>query len=188
MAGRGRCWNFLFDTTRTVSHLVFTGTLLRYPDIEWVFTHGGALPLLADRMELFRTVVVDDDDPRSRVPRQLRRVWFDIAGMPFPLQVAALVAAFGTERLLYGSDYCWTPAHGVDAQLASIEQADQPADDSWRALTTRNANRLLGAAETDRWPASQSFLSPRRIRPNGIVAARPLRRLRCNELTSATTT
>ena len=91
---------FLFDTTRSVSHLIFTGTLLRYPDIQWVFTHGGgALPLLADRMELFRTVIVDDDDPRSRVPRQLRRLWFDIAGTPFPLQVPAVVAAFGTERV-----------------------------------------------------------------------------------------
>ncbi len=39
---------FIFDTTRAVSALVFTGTLVRYPDIEWVFTHGGgALPLLA---------------------------------------------------------------------------------------------------------------------------------------------
>jgi hypothetical protein len=101
-------------------------------------------------MELFRTVYAGDDDPHSTLPRQLRGLWFDIAGTPFPHQVPAAVAAFGTERLLYGSDYCWTPAHGVDAQLASIEQAEQPADDSWRALTTRNANRLLGATETAR--------------------------------------
>ena len=41
----------------TVSHLVFTGTLLRYPGIEWVFTHGGgALPLLAERIELLRAL------------------------------------------------------------------------------------------------------------------------------------
>jgi 6-methylsalicylate decarboxylase len=57
--------------------------------------------------------------------------------------VPAAVAAFGTGRLVYGSDYCWTPAHGVDAQLASIDQAPQPANDTWRALTTRNATRLL---------------------------------------------
>ena len=139
---------FVFDLTRTVSHLVFTGTLVRYPDIEWVFTHGGgALPLLAERMELFRALL-GDDDPHHTVPRQLRRLWFDIAGTPFPHQVPAAVAAVGADRLLYGSDYCWTPPHGVDAQLASIEQADQPADDSWRALTTRNANRLLAARET----------------------------------------
>jgi 6-methylsalicylate decarboxylase len=135
---------FPFDTARTVSDLVFTNTLIDYPDIEWVFTHGGgALPLLADRMELFRTVFLGDDDPDSSVLHQLRRLWFDIAGTPFPHQVPAAVAAFGTERLLYGSDYCWTPARGVDAQLASIDQADQPADYTWRALTTRNATRLL---------------------------------------------
>ena len=145
----GRCWSSIFDLTRTVSHIVFTGTLLRYPDIEWVFTHGGgALPLLAERMELFRALLLGDDDPHHTVPRQLRRLWFDIAGTPFPHQVPAAVAAFGADRLLYGSDYCWTPPHGVDAQLASIEQADQPADDSWRALTTRNAIRLLAARET----------------------------------------
>jgi predicted TIM-barrel fold metal-dependent hydrolase len=135
---------FIFDTTRAVSNLVFTGTLIRYPDIEWVFTHGGGtLPLLAERMELFRTDFLGNDDALSAVPRQLTRLWFDIAGTPFPHQVPAAVAAFGAARLLYGSDYCWTPAHGVDAQLAFIDQADQPADDSWRALTTRNAIRLL---------------------------------------------
>jgi 6-methylsalicylate decarboxylase len=135
---------FIFDTTRAVSNLVFNGTLVRYPDIEWVFTHGGGtLPLLAERMELFRSVFLAADDPASAVPRQLTRLWFDIAGTPFPHQVPAAVAAFGDARLLYGSDYCWTPAHGVDAQLAFIDQAGQPADDSWRALTTRNAIRLL---------------------------------------------
>jgi hypothetical protein len=29
---------FIFDTARTVSDLVFSGVLTRYPDIEWVFT------------------------------------------------------------------------------------------------------------------------------------------------------
>src|SRR6478672_10132914 len=79
---------FIFDTTRAVSDLVFTGTLVRFPEIEWVFTHGGgALPLLADRMELFRTVFLGEDDPDGAVPRQLRRLWFDIAGTPLPHQV-----------------------------------------------------------------------------------------------------
>ena len=51
--------------------------------------------------------------------------------------------AFGTDRLLYGSDYCWTPAAGVDQQIASLAAADQPDHESWRELTTRNAQRLL---------------------------------------------
>ncbi|WP_405699367.1 amidohydrolase [Streptomyces sp. NBC_01383] len=135
---------FIFDSTRTVSDLVVAGVLTRHPDIQWVFTHGGgALPLLADRMELFRTVFLGSGADQATVPEQLRRLWFDMAGSPFPNQVPALVKAFGSDRLLYGSDYCWTPAGGAAAQIASVDAAEQPADDTWRALTTRNAVRLL---------------------------------------------
>ncbi len=101
---------FIFDTTRTVSDLVFTGVFARFPNIQWLFTHGGgALPLLADRMEMvrgFQTCRVAG----PTVPDQLRELWFDMAGTPFPNQVPALIKAFGSQRLLYGSDYCWTPA------------------------------------------------------------------------------
>ena len=58
---------------------------------------------------------------------QLERVWWDMAGTPFPRQIAALEAAFGTGRLLYGSDYCWTPAPVALAQIASIDAAAPPA-------------------------------------------------------------
>lgn len=48
---------FIFDTTRTVSDLVFNSRLQQYPDTAWIFTHGAdARPLLAPRMELFRGV------------------------------------------------------------------------------------------------------------------------------------
>lgn len=136
---------FLFDSTRTVSDLVLTGTLSRYPDISWVFTHGGGtLPLLVDRMDMFRTAVLADGGAGPTIAQQVAGFWFDIAGTPFPHQVPALAAAFGTDRLLYGSDYCFTLPAGVDAQLASIGAAHQPAGSTYRALTTRNAQRLFG--------------------------------------------
>lgn len=135
---------FIFDTTRTVSDLAFSGVLVRYPGIRWVFTHGGgALPLLADRMELFRTVFLAADADGPSIPEQIGRLWFDMAGTPFPRQVPTLIAAFGSTRLLYGSDYCWTPAAGVEQQISSIDTAEQPDGDTWRALTSRNAHRLL---------------------------------------------
>jgi 6-methylsalicylate decarboxylase len=135
---------FIFDSTRTVSDLVFTGTLARYPDIQWIFTHaGGALPLLAGRMELFRTVFLGGNPADPSVQEQVAKLWFDMAGTPFPDQVPALVKAFGSDRLLYGSDYCWTPADGTTAQVESVDASDQPAGETWRDLTTRNARRLL---------------------------------------------
>lgn len=68
----------------------------------------------------------------------MSRLWFDIAGAPFPRRVPALTAA-GIERLLCGSDYCFTPAPGTTAQLASVDAVPQRAPDTWRSLTTHNA-------------------------------------------------
>ncbi|WHT23182.1 hypothetical protein N8J89_19540 [Crossiella sp. CA-258035] len=79
----------------------------------------------------------------TTVQEQLRGLWFDLAGTPFPNQVPALARAFGEHHLLYGSDCAWTPAPAVRTQLASLEETAQPPGDSWRALTTRNARRLL---------------------------------------------
>jgi predicted TIM-barrel fold metal-dependent hydrolase len=134
---------FIFDSARTASDLVFAGVLSRHPNIQWIFTHGGgALPLLAGRMELFRTVFGVGPDEAS-AQQQMRQLWFDMAGTPFPNQIPTLVDAFGSDHLLYGSDYCWTPAEGTTAQVASLATAKQPDGETWRALTTRNARRLF---------------------------------------------
>ncbi|MEU1123391.1 amidohydrolase family protein [Streptomyces sp. NPDC005899] len=136
---------FLFDTARTASDLLLRGVLTRHPRIRWVLTHGGgALPLLADRIDMFSAVFRDSSTDAPSALEQFGRLWYDMAGTPFPRQIPALDAAFGTERLLYGSDYCWTPAEGALAQVASVDSAAQPsATDTWRDLTTRNAGRLF---------------------------------------------
>lgn len=139
---------FIFDSTRAASDLLFNGVFERYPDIEWIFPHGGGtLPLLGERMDLFRHLFpgAAGGSPEGRsVPEQLSRLWYDLAGTPFPHQAPALTGAFGAERVLYGSDFCWTPAPGVDAQLASIDNAPRPGDGrTWRELTTANARRLF---------------------------------------------
>lgn len=137
---------FLFDSARAASDLALSGVLARHPGISWVFTHcGGVLPTLTDRLELFRFVLPkpaggSDDSVRE----QLGDLWYDLAGTPFPHQAPALAAAFGTGRLLYGSDSCWTPDFVVEAHLRSLDTAPPPPGAAtWRALTTSNARRLL---------------------------------------------
>jgi predicted TIM-barrel fold metal-dependent hydrolase len=95
-------------------------------------------------MEMFRRHLLGRGEGSPTVNELIARLWFDMAGTPFPNQIPALVRVVGAERLLYGSDYCWTPSGVAGAQIAQIDEAQPPAGaGSWRALTTLNAKRLL---------------------------------------------
>ncbi|AHH18561.1 putative amidohydrolase [Nocardia nova SH22a] len=140
---------FLFDTARSVTDLLYAGVFERYSGIRWIFTHGGGvLPLVAERIQLFRSAFAGERQGRP-TSEQLRGLWFDMAGTPFPHQIPALDAAFGIERLLYGSDYCWTPPGAVAAQIASIDAAPAPGARTWRQLTTDHARELFPALNRD---------------------------------------
>ncbi len=141
---------FLFDTARTVVDLILSGTLTTFPNIRFVFTHaGGVLPLVADRVELFRTVFgVAGSAEAADVRTQLATLWFDTAGTPFPRQVPALADLVGTEQIVYGSDHCWTPAPAVAAQIRSLAEAPG----AWLGRTTENAQRLLSARHVEAAP------------------------------------
>jgi hypothetical protein len=48
---------FLFDTARSVVDLILSGAAERYSNIRFIIPHaGGVLPLLVDRVELFRSL------------------------------------------------------------------------------------------------------------------------------------
>jgi predicted TIM-barrel fold metal-dependent hydrolase len=136
---------FLFDSTRSIVDLVFAGVLTRYPNLRVIVPHSGAtLPFLSDRIALFQQLfgAAGDAMPWSEA---MRRLWFDTAGTPFPTDIPVLEKVAGSEHIVYGSDSCWTPAAGVDAQIATIDAAPAPEGaSSWRELTTRNAGALLG--------------------------------------------
>jgi predicted TIM-barrel fold metal-dependent hydrolase len=134
---------FMFETTRTVTDLMFAAVPERYPDIRFVIPHCGAtLAVVVDRIELFRSMLPGSHGRAASeltTRQQLQRFWYDLAGTPFPAPAQALTDVVGTDQVLYGSDYCWTPAMGAAHHAAVLDQ--QPED--WRALTTANAERLL---------------------------------------------
>ncbi|MFA4083904.1 amidohydrolase family protein [Mycobacteroides salmoniphilum] len=135
---------FMFDSTRAITDLIFAGVTQRYPDIRIVVPHSGAaLAALSDRIAMFHSILAHKDGgPGWR--EMMRALWFDTAGTPFPRQLPLLADVAGIGHIVYGSDSCWTPVAGVDAQLASIDQAPPPhGAGSWRELTSRNAERLL---------------------------------------------
>lgn len=104
---------YFFDTTRAVVNLVLSGTVSKYQDLTFIVSHCGAtIPPLVERFAAFsasgllRTEVISS----SQVKELFRqRFYFDLAGFPFPDLIHGYLNIGDASRLLYGSDYPYTP-------------------------------------------------------------------------------
>ena len=105
-------------------------------------------PVLADRLsEFMRLFLPPDTSPGPDAVQQLRGLYYDMAGTPFPRQVPTLLSLVGADRLLFGSDYCWTPPPVADAHIGAVDAAESPVGGTtWRFLTTANARCLFPEA------------------------------------------
>jgi predicted TIM-barrel fold metal-dependent hydrolase len=107
---------FPFDSTRAIVSLLFSGTFTRCADIRWIFSHGGGtLPMLAARID---KIAKNRKDLSARVPNgvnaELKRLYYDIAGVFDPIAFNAVRALAGPSRLLFGTDYpFWSPNMAV---------------------------------------------------------------------------
>ncbi|MDF3282602.1 amidohydrolase family protein [Gordonia sp. N1V] len=139
---------FLFDSTRTVVALAGAGILRSHPGIRFIVPHCGAvLPAVISRVELFREAGLMDcvgDDLGADGDLGWEQLWFDLAGAPIPDQLAAFARRFDARHLLYGSDFCFTPASAVGL-LAGLLDDQWPVADlgPWRNLVAYNAAALL---------------------------------------------
>lgn len=144
---------YIFDTARTVTDLLMAGVLARHPNMAVIVPHcGGALPVLADRVnEFMKLFLGPGEEPAADAVEQLRRLHYDIAGPAFPRQVPALLELVDPDQLLYGSDYCWTPPPVAATHIAALDATAPPVDGvTWRSLTTANAVRLFPGSPDDR--------------------------------------
>lgn len=143
---------FLFETARTVVDFILSGAAERFARIRLIVPHlGGVLPLLAERVELFRTISGAPAD-RATVAELLGRFYYELAGTPSKTQITALRSIAEPDRLLYGSDYAWTPREHAIHLLHALDAVLAAEHDDWRAATTANAGALFsnGAAAHQR--------------------------------------
>jgi 6-methylsalicylate decarboxylase len=126
---------FMFETTRSVTDLIISGVLSRYPNIRFIVPHAGAaLSVLANRVELGRAVLVAAPDSASAPSFRdgLRQLHFDLAGAPVPDLLRSLLSIADPKRIHYGSDYPFTPAPACQALLQRLRQTDLLDGDSLR--------------------------------------------------------
>jgi predicted TIM-barrel fold metal-dependent hydrolase len=106
----GAAGEFVFDTTRAVMNLVFSGTLERLPGLELILSHaGGTIPYLVGRLALMAAL----PRFRERVPKgaqhYLARLHYDTALSANPHALRSLQELVGPERILFGSDFPFAP-------------------------------------------------------------------------------
>lgn len=137
---------FFFDTTRAVTNYLLQGGPQRFPAVDVIVPHAGAaLPVLFDRVAGFVSrgatpaeVTVDE------VHAGLQRLWFDLAGHAAPQQSHAVRRLAGLERLLYGSDYPFTPAAQVTRALEELRTSSALTAEEVGTQLRRNALRIVG--------------------------------------------
>jgi 6-methylsalicylate decarboxylase len=118
---------FLFDTTRAVVNLSLNGVLERYPAIRWVVPHAGAaLPVMADRVARLAPLTSPPADGQAPpdVLGDLGRLFYDLAGVPLPRALPALLNLVPATQIVYGSDYPFTPAPMVAGLAEAIAGTD----------------------------------------------------------------
>ena len=134
---------FPFDTTRAIVSLLFSGTFTRCAHIRWIFSHGGgALPMLAARIA---GIAKNRKDLSARVPNgvmpELKKLYYDIAGISDPIPFNAIRELVGPSQLLFGTDYpFWSP----QVAIATLGEFGMSADERER-IERGNALGLMPA-------------------------------------------
>jgi 6-methylsalicylate decarboxylase len=102
---------FPLDTTRTITSLLFTGTLARLPDIRWIFSHGGGtVPYLEGRIsEMDKDSKVAALNPKGTV-YEMKKLYYDTASAVGKPTLAAMMAFIPPTHILFGSDYPFVKA------------------------------------------------------------------------------
>ena len=138
---------FPLDTTRTVTDLIFAGTLTRYPDIQMIIPHaGGALTALAHRLASFSALPFLAQRPEGgarEVRRVLASLYYDLAGSATDGTLQSLRQLTTLTHILFGSDYPFTPDWGIQANVEGFRSLSGLSGIEHEAMARGNAHRLF---------------------------------------------
>lgn len=133
----------VFEDTVAALHLITRQVPARFPRIEIVVPHlGGALPMLLARLDKQLPMSVPDlPEPPSTTAR---RFWYDTVCHGSSTALRAAVEAFGSDRILAGSDYpVMLPFETCAETIARLGEANL-APVAMGAILRTNAEALLG--------------------------------------------
>lgn len=135
---------YLFDTTRAVVNLVFSGALARFPRIKFILPHAGGLaPYFAWRLSV--SPMIDKRLPqlsREQVYAGLKHFWYDNALAPGEQTFGTLDHVAAPQRVVFGTDFPFANAR-VIAEMIKTYESGFLSDARRAAIDRTNALALF---------------------------------------------
>lgn len=135
---------FLFDTTRAVVNLIYTGTLERYGDLRWILSHaGGTVPYIAWRLSLanFEPAFLKKA-PRGMLT-YLKSFYYDTTLSTSPYAIKTLLELVEPSQILFGSDFPFAPEPLVAKEIDDLQRLDLLKNKTLKAIERDNVLRLF---------------------------------------------
>jgi predicted TIM-barrel fold metal-dependent hydrolase len=160
----GSVLEFVFDTTRAVANLIFSGTLKRYPHLRIILSHaGGAVPLFVERlldrseilpvMQKVRMGQVAPPSPEEldglmqkgleSTFSQLRGLYYDTALSANRTVLSALQRLVPTSQILLGTDYPFAQEVGARYVLKGLASYEGFSESDRQEIEAENALKLF---------------------------------------------
>ncbi len=135
------------DTTRSIANLIFSGSSQKFPDINWIFSHGGgALVSFSERflIQMVSTPPYRGKFTRESVEKELHRFHYDTAQVANSVALGALSKLVPVSQIVYGTDFPYRTAADHTKGLTAFFNAED-----LKKVDRDNALRLL-----PRWRAA----------------------------------
>jgi 6-methylsalicylate decarboxylase len=148
---------YVFDSTRALASLVYSGMRRRYPRFRYIATHGGGtLPYVAERIAFMASVASRYDTRlnHEEVMHDLKGIHYDLALSTSKPTLVALREFLPIEQIVIGFDFPFAPPQSVGPAIASVLNSEIFRNDELGLIASRNALPLLpGFAERQPIPS-----------------------------------
>jgi 6-methylsalicylate decarboxylase len=133
------------DTSRAIAQLLYSNTFARFPEIEFIFSHGGGtVPYLATRFGVVDAMgVVPGAEERATAADAFRRVHWDTAIAWGDNTLRTLRDVAGMSQVVFGTDYPYPRNDLTIGGRRSIDATAVLVDSEREAIFSGNAAALL---------------------------------------------
>ena len=135
--GQNRGVEFVFDTTRTIVSLLANGAVTKFPDVRFIWSHGGGtVPYITSRLN-----GVAPKLPNGVIP-ELQKFYYDTAQAFNPYTLPSFKKLVPASHIVFGTDFPLGGGSGLAVSKGLIDNGNF-SESELRGIDRENALELL---------------------------------------------